>query len=305
MSASPLVIECKDREEWLRERAAIVDGCQVITASNAAAAIGLSRWKSSVEFYAEMKGLMPAREENEKVRWGRRLQRSIADGFAEDVGREIVDLGEWTLLAHPEHPWLRCTLDYLEIDRERGEGCLEIKNTTAEWVDEPPLDYQIQNQTQVAIRGVSYGTVAGLRSGWALMWADIAANPGFMTRVIEKLLEFQWRLKMNKPPSPGAEALESAAAAMRALYPKDQGETIPLEPDAVAIVNQMEALKAHAKAAEEQADVLKLQLQHRLGAATYGVLADGRRISWKTSIRHDPPREAKDTPIRTFRVLKA
>ena len=302
------VIECSGREEWLAARAArLGDGTWPISASEAAAAMGLDPWTSPPELYAVKKGIMPRKAENVKMVWGRRLQRAIANGFAEDTGREVIDLGEYTILEHRELPWLRCTLDYIEVDPKKGEGCLEIKNTTlgGGWEDEPPLHYQIQNQIQMFVRGTSYGTPAALVSGWELRWADIDRNDVFLKRAISKLEEFQWRLKTSTPPAAGAEAVESAREAYKALYPRDTGETIALNADACAILDQLLKAEATEKVSKEQAELLKLQIKQRLRTATHGVLPDGRRVSWKTQVRHDPPREAKETEIRVFRVHKA
>ena len=60
-------LEYKTREEWLDGRKSL------ITASDAAAALGLSPFKSPLKLYTEKIGLAEDGEEREAMKWGKAL----------------------------------------------------------------------------------------------------------------------------------------------------------------------------------------------------------------------------------------
>ncbi len=258
---------------------------KLITASDAAAALGLSPWKSPLALFAQKIGLGEDVEENESMLWGRHLQSGIGARFAQVTGREVTPAPEFTIFTHPSAPFVGCTLDFYEKDEKKGEGILETKATSHEWSAEPPIHYQIQIQLQVAILGRTYGTLAafqGLRKPPA--WVDIEPNEKFLARAIGKLEEFQWRITNRKPPEV-TDGQESTAEALKLLYPREQVPTVGLPPEAAEWTAELAKLESSKKAVEEEITRRKNQIKAAMGDAELGLLVDGSAWSWKVQER--------------------
>lgn len=286
------LIECKDEQDWLAKRDKLV-----VTASRAPYMIG-----HPVAYYAEKKGLAPPLEENERMRWGKRLQHAIGMGFGEDTGRLVEDAPPYTIFLHPDAPFIGSTLDFFQKDSEKGEGILETKNVSAEWL-EIPVAYQIQLQVQLAcVPARKFGTVAGLRGGNTLQWQDIERHEAFIKRFVSLAEEMQWRLTHNKPPEVGSDGSEETREALSYLYPRDSGAQVSLPVEAMEWTRELEVLKANAKALDEQITLRESKLKQAINEATYGVLPDGSMWSWKAQQRVDPPR--LEERVTTFRVLR-
>ena len=290
------VIDCKDKPEWLKERDNFV-----VTGSG-----GNEMISRPLTFYARKKGLLPPIEQTERMRWGLRFQRAIGFGFGEDTGREVEEAPPYSIFVCPDAPFIGATLDFFEKDPEKGEGILETKNVSAEWIEEIPIAYQIQVQIQLACVPIKkYGTVAGVQAGNKLQWADIDRHAEFMKRFISKAEEMQWRLSTNNPPPVDDDGSEDTAKALSALYPSDRGTQIALPPEALEWTREVEALKAQSKVMEEEIRARENALKAAIGDATMGVLADGSGWSWKSQRRVDPPRlEERVTEFRVLRRLK-
>ena len=113
------------RERWLLERRS------GIGASEAAAVLGLSPWKTPLALYAEKIGAVAAKDlaaESEAVEWGKRLEEPIAQAYAEKTGRKVVNLGEFAIQRHKDLAFLMCTLDRVTYSDKRPDaGPLELK----------------------------------------------------------------------------------------------------------------------------------------------------------------------------------
>jgi putative phage-type endonuclease len=277
-------IECSTREGWLEARK------KLITASDAAAALGLSPWKSPLKLYTEKIGLAADQDESESMKWGRSLQEGIGRRFAELTGREVTPAPEFTIFTHPDAPFVGCTLDFYQ-DRKREDGSLErgileTKATSHEWQDEPPLYNQVQAQIQMACVSVSLGTLTafqGLRKPPA--WADIELNPTFLKRAISKLEEFQWRVSNRKPPEVRNDGSDSTAEALKLLYPRETVPTVGLPPEALQWSTELASLKAQAKELGEQVKSRESQIKAAIGDAEIGLLVDGSAWRWRVEPR--------------------
>ena len=294
------VIECKDEAQWLNERSWDGPHNLVVTASE-----GREMIDNPVRFYAKKKGLLPPVEQNQRMLWGKRLQQAIGFGFGEDTGRTVEEAPPYTIFLHPDAPFIGATLDFFQKDGERGDGILETKNVAAEWV-EIPIGYQIQVQIQMAcVPARRFATVAGLRGGNTLQWADVEPHAAFMKRFVSLAEEMQWRLIHDQPPQVGSDGSEETREALAALYPKDVGTSVALPPEALQWTDELEALKNQKRAIEEGITLRESWIKEQLKDATYGVLVDGRRYSWKEQTRVTPPRlEAQVSKFRVLKLLK-
>jgi predicted phage-related endonuclease len=197
------------------------------------------------------------------------------------------------------------TPDAIETVPEQGRGALEIKVTDVVWEEEPPVFYQAQLQVQLSVLGFSFGTLAALHRGNKLIWADLMRHEEFIKNFLSKAEEFQWRLTNDRPPEVGADGSEDAGKAIAALFPHDTGEVIHLPAEAMDWTTELETLKAERKDMDEAIRLRENLLKEKIKDATYGVLVDGRRWSWKEQTRVDPPRlEERVSQFRVLRLLR-
>lgn len=289
-------IACTTEAEWLHEREKLA-----VTASDAYTLL-----TKPLLLYARKKGLIEGPTQNERMSWGKRLQNTIAEGFAEDTGRTVKLADPFTLFVHDNYPMVGATPDAIEIvpDRETN-GAVEIKNTDIEWVDEAPPWYQAQIQVQMSVLDLSWGTLVALHRGNKLIWTDIMRHDAFIKAFLSKAEEFSWRLATNNPPAVDADGSEDAGKALAALFPKDTGASVALPPEALQWTDELEALKNQKRAIEEQITLRESWVKEQIKDATYGVLVDGRRWQWKEQTRVTPPRlEPQVSTFRTMRLLK-
>jgi putative phage-type endonuclease len=261
--------------EWLAARR------RGIGASEAAAVLGLSKFLSPMDVWSDKVGLAEPRAELERMKWGKRLQRPIAEGYAEETRRTLIDPGPYTLLRSVRYPWLVASPDYLlapTTDRP-GRGTLDVKNSSVfmrqDWADEPPLVYQIQVQQQLLVTGLTWGVLAALLGGQELVYTDLAVHDGARAWLLEDLDRF-WRLVQAETPPAILDGSAQTTAALRALFPKPEpGQTVVLPPEALEWDRVIQEGEASIDALEGAVNAAKNQLRAAIGAAEAGVLAGG------------------------------
>lgn len=290
----------QSRTEWLADRRT------GIGASESPVVLGLSPFKTPYQLWAEktLPECADVLDDNEPAEWGLRLEQPIADAFGERTCRAVK---LWSLgsVKHRSIDWLRCTPDAVqESSDRRGEGLLQIKTTSAynaaDWADGPPLAYQVQAQHELAVTEYQWGTLCVLIGGQKLKWFDFDINPRFIEALIPKLRDF-WQAVESRTPPPVDGSLATAKVLAR-LHPDDSGETVMLPPEAA----DWTANRADAIAQIEAAEKIKTEAENRikaaLGDATFGVMPDGSRWSWKTQERRGYTVEA--SKCRVLRKLK-
>lgn len=154
-------ISPKNRTEWLKAR---LNG---IGASEAAAAIGMSPYKSNVELWEEKTGRRKAKDisDDSHVRYGKEAEKYLRELFKLDFPQYRVGYDEFGMIRNnPDCPWAFATLDGELTEKESGrKGILEIKTTEIlragqwdEWNDSIPQHYYIQVVHQLLATGYDY-----------------------------------------------------------------------------------------------------------------------------------------------------
>lgn len=122
-----------NREQWLKERKA------GIGASDAAAVVGVSPFKSNTELWEEKTGRRHPKDiSNEPyVKYGTEAEKYIRELFALDHPQYKVGYHEFKMIRHPAYPYIFATLDGELTDEQGRRGILEIKTTeimnSAQW----------------------------------------------------------------------------------------------------------------------------------------------------------------------------
>lgn len=224
----------------------------------------------------------PRPVDNERVKWGNRLEAPIAYGVAEDRNWRVEKGG---YVADPTMLGMGCTLDFIAHDPARpGPGALEIKNVDwlvhkRSWTDgEPPMHIGLQLQHQLACTGYTWGVVAGLVGGNTPVLYPYQAKPKLIAEIRRRVAAF-WQSIVDgeEPPVDGSDA---AAAVIRAMNPEALDEEADLLNDNEA--PEICAQLLSATEARKKADAEESEAKNRLAAKLGGykrALVQGYRIS--------------------------
>ena len=271
--------------EWLAARRT------GIGASEVAAVLGLSRFASPASVWLDKCGLAEPEGEVERLRWGKRLQRPIAEGFAAETGRELLDPGPYTLLRSIRYPWLVASPDYFQAHAglRTVPGVLEIKNASAyakrEWQDEAPVPYQLQLHAQCLVSGLAWGTLAALLGGAELVFVDLDARPDIAQWILDDTAAF-WRYVQTETPPPQLDGSEQTTRALRRLYPTGAAGPVVTLPDAAENWDA-EILDGEATIAEieERVNAAKNHIRAAIGDFESGRIPSGHVWTHKLETR--------------------
>jgi putative phage-type endonuclease len=271
----------KSREEWLEARAVRIGS------SEAAAACGEDPWTTELTLHLRKRGLAPAVEDNERMRWGRLLEPVVAEEFAEETGRAIIDPGRNHLYLCAAYPWAHASIDRAQrMDGAKGLGILEIKTggsqTADKWDDGPPHHYMMQIQHQFAVTGLTWGSFAVLLGGNDFRWCDVDADTALIEKMMSAERRFYEAWQSGDPPS--ASGGDAETSALAAAF-KQAEKTVELTAD----VMEADAVAVDAAEREEAAKQERTKAQNEirlaLGTAEEGILPNGVRYTWKATTK--------------------
>lgn len=241
------------RIEWL----ALHD--QHIGGSDAAAVMGISKWRSPMSVFVTKKHMLPHQEESSAMRWGNILESAVRKEFPRDFQlkeNKTVDVMEDTwMYEHPELSYLCADPDgFVTIDGQDGLGVLEIKTTTSrtyrDWADEEvPIDAYAQVQHNNFTLGLRWGLVVVLMDK-KIMWRLVPRREGFIKEMLAAEKEF-WERFYLADEMPAPSGLQIDTETLQGLYPTVAEREIEL-PHLENIAIRFKELGEQAKAAEEE-----------------------------------------------------
>lgn len=302
------LVSTKDmsREEWLRVRG------NGIGSSDAAVAVGISPFKSPLELWLEKTGRQPAPDlaANDAVFWGTTLEHIIASVYAERTGAKVRRLN--AVLQHAEHPFMLTNLDRVVQHPTDGSGILEVKTAGLRsapfWEESVPDSYQCQVLHQLAVSGKDWCDIAVLIGGQDFRVYRVIRDDDKIADLIQREARF-WECVVHDTP-PAVDGSESSGRALASMFPSDRGDVLDCSDDADMnrLFSDYWSYRQQRESAEEQENILKQQLQERIGFASGAVLSDGK-ISWrkvKDSTTTDVKRLAEEHPelVARYEVIK-
>jgi putative phage-type endonuclease len=264
-----------DREVWLADRRS------GIGASEASAALGISRWGTPLKLFLQKTGRLEADAENDAMRWGRRLEPMILNDFECMTGRRLRE--RQVFVQSAEWPHLRATLD--AVDEEGGvvEAKLIGERRAEKELGEPgtdqvPDDWVIQAQQQLLCEGVDHVTFAVQVGFVELRQYRVERRPVVLDMMLPRLESF-WRCVTTDTPPPPLQPSDAALQALLTPNPVGRIDLSSREIVAAVDVWQMEGLTQ--KASQERRDVAKMQILAALEDCAEGALPDGRVVCRK------------------------
>jgi putative phage-type endonuclease len=273
------------REDWLAVRKG------GIGSSDAAAAVGLNPYKSQLELWLEKTGRdaslpkIDPQDEESPAYWGNVLEPIVAWHYSKRSSNRVRRIN--AVLQHPDPklPWMLANIDR-EVIGSDDVQILECKtagiNGARLWKEGVPEYVQLQVMHQLAVTGKQAADVAVLLGGQHLEIHRIERDESMIARLID-LERLFWDYVVSDTPPP-ADGTASAEAALRCLYPEDNGQTLDFSqhPELATIYLELKAVRQSIAQQETREAQLKQVLQQALGTATRAEFVEGY-ISWKKS----------------------
>jgi putative phage-type endonuclease len=269
------------RDIWLQQRRSGIGG------SDAASVLGQNRYRSSLAVAVDKKGLaLLDDEENDAMKFGRRMEAPILDWFKEDyealTGTDIWISRSPYMYQSIERPWQIANIDGVCRVAGGDLGGIEIKThdrfIAPEYADESVPGYvYCQVQHYMSVLGLSYFYVVAL-VGKKLLWRKVDGNVFLFAHLNETEEEFynQFMLTDDLPAPSG---LDSDEDILKALYGvvDEEAEVMLTELSAEAEKYTMyQKQEAHVKAEKQK---LRQLIESRMGTAKHAVCGDFK-VTW-------------------------
>lgn len=270
-----------------------------IGGADAAAVLGVSRFKTQRQLYHEKRGefpIDPADFENEVIWWGRALEPIVRQKYAEK-SRRTVRLPHGTLY-HPEHDFILAHIDGFSLDPElekesesnltelaaKGvliQHCKGYEGKTAyqslgwgeEGTDQIPTDCLIQTHHYIGVTGFPSFDVCVL-IGRRFAYYEVKRDPEMIEMLFNAERKFWARVRAGEPPDLDFEH-KTALECVKKLHPGTDGRRLIASNQAIAWRTALETAQKARKQAEATVDALKGRILDEMGDAALLAFPDG------------------------------
>lgn len=277
-----------DRAAWLEARR------KCITATDAAAILGLNVWSSPYLVYQDKLGLLAEKETTDAMQLGTDLESWIGGIFDRDHNPAKLPMVKADFTLHPEHEYFGATPDFLLGDNAVVEckyaGVNAARAFGDEFTDEVPEHYLIQVQWQLFCTGRKLGYLAVFAPTLAsrIRVYEIERNDKLIDTAAARLKKFWFEhvLKEIPPAISGSRADSRHVDEKYADAPKDS-IAVRATPELEEVVAKAAALKAKAKDVTEAYDACINQIKAYMGEEEADtLLTDIGPFKWKEQTRN-------------------
>lgn len=269
-----------DRDDWLRHRKAGLGG------SDAATTLDLNPWSSPYALWADKTTDLISDEDNEYMKWGRRLEEAIGWGISEDTGITVARYPY--MLRSKKWPWLQVNLDFIA-----PESVVEVKNVgirmSHEWDDGAvPDHYMLQGQHACAVTGLPGVHFFPLIGGNEARPVYVERDDALINDLVEAERKF-WELVENLTP-PAVDGSEATRNALKSVFANPVKEGV-IELTAHQALEMKYLLQSRAEYSQAEKDAKKGKNDQEnlifamLGNAEIAVHNGVTLVTWKKQDR--------------------
>ncbi|MEI5869203.1 YqaJ viral recombinase family protein [Bacillus albus] len=281
--------------EWLKWRKSGIGG------SDIGAIVGISKYKSPIGVYLEKTGSAPdAKIESEAAYWGTVMEDVIAQEFVKRTEMKVRRRN--AILQHPEYEWALANVDRIIIDKERGNGILEIKTASEylkkEWEsDEIPEQYIVQIQWYFFVTGLQWGYFAALVGGNKFVIKEIERDDELIGYLADIAKDF-WLNNVEKHEPPMFDGSDASTELLKHLYPESiTNSFVSLGKQEELLIEARDQVDREIKVLQEQKAEYENKIKAKLGTSEAGG-TENYKVFWKSYItnRFDSKRFKADHP---------
>jgi putative phage-type endonuclease len=252
-----------------------------IGSSDAAAVLGLSRWKTPLQIWAEKTGQIIPEDisDQESVNLGIELEDYVARRFMRITGKKVARVTEHQV--HPKYPFLTCAIDRRVVGED---SLLECKTCGAwkakEWeLDEVPQEYIIQVMHQLAVTGKQKGYIAVLIGNQEFKWQEIKRDEILIADMVKREVSF-WNDFIIPKIMPAFISCKDSGAIYELFDSPVPESVVALGEEANQISDDIQAMKKDLESLEgsieQKRNVLKIMLKENEAG-----VSSRYKITWK------------------------
>lgn len=294
------ILDYDSKEEWLNLR------MNDVTSTEVSALFGLSPYMTEFELWhnkSNKENILI--NENERMKWGTRLEEPIARGIAEDQGWEAQEFKKYI-----RHDKIRAgsSFDFF-IKNEEGEGILEIKNV--DWLQfqqkwsvdgdtvEAPYHIELQAQHQLLITGKKFLYIGALVGGNETILIRREPDSDIQDMIEIKVNNFWQSVDSGVEPSPDFDKDYEAVIRMNSYA--EPGKIINANESIDELVFEYRTLSEFIKDKEKKRKSIKAEILEKIGDAEKVLGAD---YSITTGMTGPSTYTVERKGFRNFRVNK-
>ena len=169
-----------------------------ISASQVGALFGASPYQTPFTLWHELNGTAPDisdDDEDERMYWGKTLEPAILAHVERHLDLIVLPNAAQTYQRHETEP-VGATVDAITMDPNRGPGVIEAK--TSDWMmfkdrwtkTQAPPYVELQVQTQLGVRGATWGHIGCLVGGNEFHHYPREIQPDVWAEIVERASAF-------------------------------------------------------------------------------------------------------------------
>lgn len=268
--------------EFLAERKTGIGG------SDVACLFGLSPFGSPANVYMQKMGMDEGTEDNERMFWGRRLEPTILEVYAEDKNVRVIK--PVNMLRHPDKPHIIGHPDGLVFSNgtDVPDGLVEAKNVGVDQLHRWPKedndggdvpDYiNLQGQHYMLLTDLPWCDVVALVGGNKKIVRRVHRHQPIIDEIITTCDKFWFNHVVPKIPPP-VDSSEGATKLLRKLYHDVKGGTILADGESAIWGERYLAIRSEVDELEDEQNLLKNKMMELMASASYFEGPFGR-FSW-------------------------
>jgi len=300
------------REQWLELRKTGIGG------SDAGTILGVNPYSSPYALWASKTGLVEDTfKGNAATDWGNRLERTVAEAFAQETNKAVV---EWPVMLQGEKPWQLANVDFFIVDKPEWNGAV----TTVEDMGDLRIEAILECKTTGIVgrgnarawenngvptsyfwQGAHYSLVTGVHT---VFFACLIGSVGLVIRernyeqeTLGQLLEAEanfWEL-IQKKSAPDLTGADAEFEVLKALYPESTGTSVEVSEWILDRLADYRQAKAELDEAEAKVKAARVELEAAIADADEATY-QGRTLftykSNKCSAKFDDKRFREEYP---------
>ena len=273
--------EGMSREKWLKLRSKGIGG------SDAGTIVGVNPYQSAYALWASKTGLVPDTfTGNAATEWGNRLERSVAEAYAEETNSAVVS---WPVMLQGSWDWQLANVDFFivfpsdifeagKVTDTKDEpdniiAILECKTTgivgrgnARGWDNDmvPPSYYW---------QGAHYAATTGI---YKVVFACLIGSVGLVIREREYASETLFGLEQQEyifwqkvlaKTEPELTGHDSEFDTLKAIYPESTEEAVEVDRSIANLVSDYRLAKSELAQVEAKVSAIRVQLEAVIGNA--------------------------------------